>query len=277
MLAYHTSRHRQIEQAIRELPTPRILRQLLALLHSEDAQVSDVALIVKRDPGLVGVLLNAANSAAFCGFEPVTTVDGAVARLGFRETCRIVGNVASGHLANRALHLYGIRPQRLWENSLFCACAMEELAAACDLNAGTAYTIGLLRSLGKAVLDGIGGISEPLPAEGMPLIAWEEANWAVTSAEVTGWAFEAWGVSRVAVNAVRAHLHIGPLATPSARLLNVAAALADTHGFGLPGETPYWDAGSPQVLGLADGQLAYAAQCALEMVAGAVPTGSIAR
>ncbi len=268
MLACHTSRHRQIEQAIRELPAPRVLTELLALLHSEDAEVSDVAVIVKRDPGLAGILLNAANSAAFCGYEGVTRIDGAVARLGFRETCRIVGNVASGFFANRALRLYGIRPHRLRENSLFCACVMEELAGACDVSPGTAYTIGLLRSLGKAVLDGIGGASNPLPEQGLPLLAWEEANWALTSAEVTGWAFEAWGFPRVAVHAVRSHLHIGPLAPASACLLNVAASLAETHGFGLPGESECWTAEAAQSLGLGDEHLAYAAQCALEMVGG---------
>jgi HD-like signal output (HDOD) protein len=143
---------------------------------------------------------------------------------------------------------------------------MEELASSAEIDPGMAYTIGLLRSIGKVVLDGVGGHSVALAMQPLPAAAWEEAQWGVTSAEVTARVFEAWGFPRAAVRAVREHVRPGPGATDGARLLHVAAALADANGCGFAGEDGCWTTDVADALGLSEERIAEAAHAAMEML-----------
>lgn len=264
---------RQIELAIRSLPAPLVLAQLLRRLSTVDVDVSEIAAIVRRDTGITGVLIGAANSAAYCGFEAATTAEDAVARVGFRETYRLVGQVASGQLANRPLGLYGVSASRLRQNSLFCAIAMEEVAGETELDSGTAYTVGLLRSIGKVVLDSIRfSGTQPFDFRRQSFLSWETGNWLTTSAEVTARAMDLWGFPATASAAVLDHVTPGLGASRTAWLLHAVSQAAHEHGVGLPGESRYGIADAAMKAGLSDSVLAYASERAADAVLGVTAT-----
>ena len=234
----------ELDAVVRTLPAaPRILAELAPRLQALDVDIPDVTRLLRRDSGLTARLIDMANSAAYMGFDPATSIEDAVARVGFRETYRIVGAVASTQLADERLPLYGIQPRRLRENSLFCALMMEELSDPALLDPATAYTIGLLRSIGKVVFNRLArnnpriAAFDPLRQQ---LVRWETANWGRSNVEIAAHVFEKWGFPDEAVEAVRLHYLPGVDAPPNAHLLNIAASAAELRGFGLPAEQRYW-------------------------------------
>lgn len=235
---------KDLELVIRTLPAaPRILAELAPRLQALDVDIPDVTQLLRRDSGLTARLIDMANSAAYTGFDPATSIEDAVARVGFRETYRIVGAVASTQLADEQLSYYGIRPRRLRENSLFCALVMEDLANPTIIDPATAYTIGLLRSIGKVVLDRLARKSSrvtPLDPLRLAVTRWEQANWGCTNADVAAHVLERWEFPTEAIEAVRQHYTLETDAPTNAHLLNIAAGAAELRGFGLPAEQRYW-------------------------------------
>jgi len=232
-----------LESVIRTLPAaPRILAQLAQRLQSADVDIDDVTHMLRRDAGLTARLIDMANSAAFLGFESATTIEDAVARVGFRETHRIIGAVASTQLSVQSLSIYGLSPRRVRENSLFCALVMEDLSECLDLDAGTAYTLGLLRSIGKVVLERVArtrvGV-ERFDPHRLTVNAWEQSMFGLTNAEVAARVLELWEFPSAAVEAMRCHA-MAPGHSRAALLLNVSAGAAERHGLELAGERGLW-------------------------------------
>ena len=262
----------QLELIVRSLPAaPRILAELAPRLQAMDADVPDITRILRRDSGLTARLIDMANSAAFIGLEPATTIEDAVARVGFRETYRVIGVVASTQLGDEPLIYYSMPPQRLRENALFCALVMEALADSTPLDSGTAYTIGLLRSIGKVVLDRIARERADVvrfDAEHERLTDWERYHWGCTNADIAAHVLEIWEFPEPAVEAVRRQYDAGEDAAWYARLLNVAAGAAESQGFGLPGEQGYWqgDGAALERVGISEAQAAAAIEHAVAVL-----------
>ncbi len=239
-----TSPSNDIASIIDGLPVaPRLLAELAPRLQQADAQVEDVAAVLRRDPGLTGRLIAAANSAAYAAAEPSQSLEEALARIGFRETFRIIGAVAAQHLADEPLRSYGVGPQRVRENALFAALVMEELAPEAQLEPRAAYTMGLLRSVGKIVLDRLaarrGGI-EPFAPELGDLAEWEKAGVGRVNTEMAATVLQRWGFPEPTSDAVRDHYAPAETSPVASHLLNLAAGAAELRGYGLPGEGGYW-------------------------------------
>src|SRR5690606_22395725 len=117
-----------------------------------------------------------------------------------------VGLAAAQQACQRDLVHYRLRADRLWENSVATAAAAEVLAGAAGCDAGFAYTAGLLRSVGRVIVDGAaGGQVYPGEAE-WPLVAeWEQSTFGITAAEVTAVLLEHWRFPAEIVDAVRCH------------------------------------------------------------------------
>jgi HD-like signal output (HDOD) protein len=170
-------------------------------------------------------------------------LDGAVGRVGFMEIYRLVGLAATQQLCQHDLATYRLKAARLWENSVATAAAAEVLALPAGGDAGLSYATGLLRNLGKVILDGAGAGQEyPGEAE-WPLVSeWERAVFGVTSAEVTAFLLMHWRFPAEVVDAVRAHHD--PLADAvsnvGACVLNLACGVSARFGLDLPGETGHW-------------------------------------
>ncbi|HVU32818.1 MAG TPA: HDOD domain-containing protein [Opitutaceae bacterium] len=234
----------EITHAVDALPSaPRILAELAPLLQQADIPLDDIAALIRRDAGLTARLIAAANSAAYVGSVPSVTLDEAIARIGYRETYRIIGAVACAHLADKPLRLYGMTPQRLRENALFVALMMEELAPEAGLEPRAAYTIGLLRSLGKVVLNHIagerGGV-EPYGDCGLPLAGWEIETIGYSNPVVGAEVLRHWRFPDETADAVRDHYAPAETSGAATHLLNLTAGGAEDRDYGLPGESEYW-------------------------------------
>lgn len=234
----------EIALAIDSLPAaPRILAELGPRLQRADVEVDDVAEVLRQDPGLTARLIFAANSAAYTGTEPSRSLEDAVARIGFREAFRLIGAAASAKLSDGPLSLYAMPLERLRQNALFTALVMEELAPGAEMEPRAAYTVGLLRSVGKLVLNRLAAQHPELAPYGgtaEPLGDWEAARFGYANPQFSAYVLEKWRFPAETVAAVREHYHPDEHSSVGSHLLNLAAGAAEMRDFGFPGEAEYW-------------------------------------
>ena len=190
--------------------TPRILADLGVLLKNPNVELEDVARQLKRDPSLTARLIRLGNSAAFAQAEPVASVEVAVNLAGFQEVHRLVGVALLEQFGEEGLVAYGVPSRRLRENSLFTALLMEELAKPAGEDPRTAYTIGLLRSIGKLGLDRVARTHAPdarfaPEGEALGLAFWERAVFGMTNGEAATTIMNSWRFPHETVKSIGEH------------------------------------------------------------------------
>lgn len=222
----------------------QIMAELAPLLRDPDTDLADIATVLKRDMSLVSQLIRIANSAALAQSEPVATVENAVACIGCREVYRIVGLAALAKVPDTGLKLYGIDADRLRDNALLTALIMEEMGEPAGEDPRIAYTIGLLRPIGRIVLDRLapdaGAPGGWNPDQAPDLHAWELDHFGRSNPEVAEIVLQNWHFPHETRAAIRHHLAPAGRHLPLTHLLHLAAALAEKGGYGLPGETGAW-------------------------------------
>lgn len=219
---------------------PRVLAQLNRLLLDMGAGLGDIGVLLRRDALLASRIIRVVNSPAFRG-SGVSSVEQALQRVGFSEVYRLVGIATISQLAESPLTAYGYTPRLVSENALLCALAGESLARRGGAEPRFAYSAGLLRSLGKVILDRAAP-EFPGPdfreSGSLSLATWEEARFGVTSTETGARVLAHLGfpdavVAGVAGQSVdRGHAVLHPLAC----IVSLAVFIAQEHGRGLTGE-----------------------------------------
>ena len=224
-------------------PAAATFGQLRGLLNDPDTGSEEIVQLIRLDPALTFHVIRMSNSVIFGLREQNDTLEGAVGRVGFREIYRLVGLAAAQQLCQHDLPNYRLSAARLWENSVATAAAAEVLAEKAGAEPGLAYTSGLLRTLGRVIIDG-SAVGRVYPGEAeWPLVAeWEQATFGVTSAEVSAILLEHWRFPAEIVDAVRGHFD--PFGRKDrdvgACVLNLACGGVARFGLDLPGEMSHW-------------------------------------
>jgi HD-like signal output (HDOD) protein len=251
----------------RTLPAaPKVLAGLGELLKDVNAGLDEVADLIKVDAALAARIIRISNSVVYGGgggAQHIGAIEDAVNRVGFSEVHRLVGVVASDRLAERALIYYGVETDPLREHMLFTALACEALAEQCGLDARSAYTAGLLRTIGMLVLDRVAErLPDVTPYEharygGYPV--WEGIAFGLSNTEVGALILHDWHFPADIVGALREHylLHEADYENRFACLLNVAGRVAAEAGHLLPGDRRYCELAPRQVevVGLTEDQM----------------------
>ena len=237
------SRENIINLGNRLAPAAATYGRLRGLLQSGDADLEDIVQLIRLDPALTFHVIRMSNSVLFGLHGHNDSLDGAVGRVGLRELYRLVGLAATQQICQGDLTAYRLKAGRLWENSVATAAAAEVLAARAGCDAGLAYTAGLLRTLGRVILDAsAGGAVYPGEAEWPSVTEWEKQTFGISAVEVTTTLLDHWRFPAELVGAVRGHFD--PLADEesnvAACVLNLSCGVAAHFGLDLPGETGYW-------------------------------------
>lgn len=147
----------QLLQVTQDLPaTPQLIPRLQRMLYDPDTDMKDIFPLVKLDASITSGVIRMANSAYFRGVEPVLSLEEAVSRLGLFELYRIVCLVVAEQVMGSPLPLYNLKKGELLVSSISAALAMEVLAERLrqeEIDGPAGYTIGLLHSLGKIVVN----------------------------------------------------------------------------------------------------------------------------
>ena len=229
-----------------------VLSQLQRMLRDGDTSLDEVCDLIKRDMSLTARILQLSNSSYFAPGIFISSLDEAVGFVGYDEIYRIAGMVVGMQLTQADMRFHACTAARLWENTLCGAFAMESLAQFAGLNPRLAYTTGMMRSVGKVVLELLAQETAPRPGAfnpeaGLPLGAWEEASSGCDSQAAGAVILEKWNFPP------EIHGAVGRQWNPDAGqpgmemryalLLNLAARLTEELGYPLPGEGSYWKGG----------------------------------
>jgi HD-like signal output (HDOD) protein len=121
---------------------------------------------------------------------------------------------------------------------------MDRLAGLAGEDEGVAYTIGLLRPVGKLVLDTLLEIEQPgvacPDADNLDLPTWERAWAGITSNEVGALVMEEWRMSESVFHGVKNHYRPDDEAGAMGALLHLACWVAQQMGKGFKVEDKQW-------------------------------------
>jgi HD-like signal output (HDOD) protein len=238
-------------------PAVGIFGRLEALLRRGDSSLDDIVELVRVDSALTFQIIRLGNSVFYGLKNHCESLEEAVARIGFRDIHSLVGLVAARQACQQDLRAYQILARHFWENSVATGLLMAAFAESNGTDARNAYSTGLLRNLGRVVINNYSGaVRYPGAAVAPDLNAWEKSTYDISEAEVGAILLEHWRFSADPIGAVRAHYDLGAAAEPvlPAAMLHLSAGVADSWGLGLPGENRWQN--DPAVLlraGLADG------------------------
>lgn len=225
-------------------PAMATLSSLRSLLEDPDSDLNEIIKLIRLDPALTFHVVRLSNSVLFGVREKTDSLDTAIGRVGMGELMRLVGLAATRQVCQRDLLTYRLAASRLWENAVATAAAAELLAERAEIDGGLLYSAGLLRMIGRVVLD-TSMSGELYPGEtDWPVIAqWEKKTFGITAAEVSVDLLGYWHFPAEITDAISGHFD--PLADPEnsnvgACVLNLACGVATRFGLGLPGENGDW-------------------------------------
>jgi HD-like signal output (HDOD) protein len=224
-------------------PAAATFGRLRALLLDPNTALDEILHLIRLDPALTFHVVRMSNSVLFGLRERTDSLDIAVARVGLSEIFRLVGLAAVQQVCQTDLRRYRLKASRMWENAVATAAAAEVLASRAGRDAGLAYTSGLMRTLGRVVLDAV-PVSETYPGEAeWPSVAdWEHKVFGMTSTEVSAVLLDYWRFPADVVESVQGHFD--PMASErsniGACILNLACGVAARFGLDLPGESGSW-------------------------------------
>ena len=224
-------------------PAIGIFGRLEALLRSDHTGLDEIVDLVRVDPALTFQIIRLSNSAFYGMKTRCDSLEEAVARIGFADIHSLVGLVAARHTCQADLPAYQIPAQRFWENAVATGQVTAAFAARNGTDARNAYSTGLLRTIGRVVINNHGrAVRYPGEATAPDLFAWEKKIYGVTAADVGALLLEYWRFSPDTVAAVRAQCD--PAAATEgvlpAATLHLASAVVAEWGLGLPGEHAIW-------------------------------------
>lgn len=131
-------------------PYPVVAMRLQRLVDSDDFGVGDLQRVIGGDPVLAATILRYANSAAFRGVTPASTLDAAVTRIGSKEVCKIALATSIGAHAMVTGCLSTLR-RRYWRVSMTCAMLCRALSYLRKRSPEEAFICGLLHDFGQVV------------------------------------------------------------------------------------------------------------------------------
>jgi HD-like signal output (HDOD) protein len=233
----------QFSAAAERLPTtPQIYARLNAALKDPDIGLDEIAAIVRLDASLSARVLRLSNSPMFGRGEPVNNLMDAINRTGLDEIYRLVGAAMASQLFVTGLPIYGIGGDELCSNSLATAIALEFFAERSGEDPHRAYTLGLLRSVGRLLLQRLSPLRACAPMSGRRptgalVLEWEQSTFGLNHCEAAAELFKIWKFPGEFGGPICDHYQPEAAMEATARhaaQLHLAAHIAETIGCGLP-------------------------------------------
>jgi putative nucleotidyltransferase with HDIG domain len=134
---------------------PAIAVECLRVIKDPRQTFKTVGAVIAKDPLLSSRILKMANSAAFPGLSPATTLEAAIARMGIDGLTMILVQFSLHQAFSSKDERIRASFRGIWEHSLGVALIAKDIATKLTPNgpdSGTAYLGGLLHDVGKPVV-----------------------------------------------------------------------------------------------------------------------------
>ncbi|MCG8550207.1 MAG: HDOD domain-containing protein [Desulfobacterales bacterium] len=132
---------------------PNIVKEVEELLAGKDPSVEDLSKIVEKDLVISSKLITIANSSLYKGLDDVTSLNGALVRLGLKHTLGVCSALATKNLFDSENKVLKTEMDKLWIHSFAVATLARRLAEEIGLdNLETIFLMGLVHDIGKMLL-----------------------------------------------------------------------------------------------------------------------------
>ena len=145
----------EIISRVQEIPPfPQTIIRIMEITKNPDAGAKELEEEIIKDQGLTAKILQLANSAFYHGRRNIDTVKDAAVLLGFEAVRTMVLTTVIGKFMEKELPGYALEKEALWKQSQISAIMTRAVARKVGYKKiDQAYTAGLLRDIGKVILD----------------------------------------------------------------------------------------------------------------------------
>jgi len=155
---------------------PAIAVQCMQLLGDPNQTFKRVGAVIARDPLLASRVLRLANSAAFPGKTPATTLEQSISRMGIEGLRQAIVHYSMYQAFSSKDERIQAAFQGIWEHSLAVALVAKEIAGQLEdmqtADPATVYLAGLLHDVGKPVVAALLLEAEKLMAVHKSSVPW---------------------------------------------------------------------------------------------------------
>jgi len=138
----------QIRNGLCKLPVFRpVALKMLKLVANDQAEVQNVAALLRSDPALSAQVLRVANSAIYGNAHHIDNLARAILVLGFERTRALTMTVALRSFLHQPEKAESVGA--CWQHSVATAMLAEELAPLFDIKGDEAYTAALVHDIGR--------------------------------------------------------------------------------------------------------------------------------
>jgi putative nucleotidyltransferase with HDIG domain len=135
-------------------PVPHVAAKMMELVGREDTSVRELQRVISADQALTARILKMANSVFYSFDQKISTLSHAIVILGFRAVQSMAIAASSRSLFVKKGAQFGLKEKLLWEHSIGCATGCRQVARTIRYEGEeTAFIVGLLHDIGKAVLN----------------------------------------------------------------------------------------------------------------------------
>lgn len=202
----------ELVDKVKEVPAfPQTVLNILALLREPRSAASDVEREIMKDQGLTTKVLKMANSAYYGGRRKISTVVDATVLLGFDTIQSMVLAASVSKVMMKELKGYEYEREALWRQAQISAIVARVIAKKVKFhNPDLAYTAGLLKDVGKVILDdyvhdSYRQILKRIEEDYTPYVQAEEEVLGFNHGQVGAKIAERWNLSAELVEALEHH------------------------------------------------------------------------
>lgn len=194
------------------LQMPKSALKIFELTTSEDTEIDDLVAAIQIDPTFTARLLQSVNSAAFSRGVEVTSIRGAVSRIGRERLAQLAAVMATVSEVKK-LECKLLKTAGYWRHSLTAAITARELAIRFEIDADACFLGGLLHDLGKPVEFHLLGdrmlkvLDKTLLDDLIDISVAEEDELGFSHSEIGAQIAERWNLPSLVVESIRFHHH----------------------------------------------------------------------
>lgn len=130
---------------------PKVTGAVISLTQDESSDMTSLAELVQKDQALASRVMKIANSPAYCGVNPLNSLQQAISRLGMK----VISEVAlAASVGAKVFNVLGFESvvSYMWKHSLASSAWAKEIARIRRRNVESAFMCGLLHQIGKPVV-----------------------------------------------------------------------------------------------------------------------------
>jgi len=130
---------------------PKVTGAVIALTQDKTSDMSSLAELVQKDQSLASRVMKIANSPAYCGVNPLNSLQQAISRLGMKTIAEVA---LAASVGAKVFNVKGYESEvtYMWQHSLASSAWAKEIARIRRRNVESAFMCGLLHQIGKPVV-----------------------------------------------------------------------------------------------------------------------------